>query len=182
MRFGRRFIENFVPFIVIMAVVGFFKVKYPFWLILFGLGGILGTFILEAESIIYCIFLEPEQPVSKDVSDLLANKNLRGALSEIKARKAEIRTKIFHTYLFQVIFAVLTFYVLTSTASALASGICLFAFLHLMKDQIYELSHHQGFSYGWAGFLGVTISENLQKYWVTGGVLIFLYFIFLLIR
>lgn len=162
-------LEKLVVSFLFFLIVAIFRFKFPLWLLFFGLGGILGTFILELEGIIYCVLLEPEEQISKDVNLLLANKKIKEAFGVIEARKFEIKSKVFHTFLFQVIFAVLTLYVLTSTASATASGICLFAYLSLLKDQVSDLSG--GNLVGWGGFR-----------WVGAGTVFLFYLLFLLIR
>lgn len=129
-------------------VVAVFRFKFPLWLLFFGIGAVIGTFILDLEGVLSSNF--------------------------------QIKDKVFHTFLFQVIFAVLTLYVLTSTASAVAFGISFFAYLSLLKDQAADLSG--GNLDGWGGFFRLNVPYNLQKFWFFGGVAILIYFLFLLIR
>ena len=177
---GKKCLKNLAPSIILFLIVAVFRFKYPLWLLFFGLGGVLGTFIFELEGLIYCVLLEPEEQISKDVSVLLANKKIKEAFGVIEARKFEIKSRVFHTFLFQVIFVILTLYVLTSTASATASGVCLFAYLYLLKDQAEDLS--RGSLVGWGGFFGLVVPERFQSYWVGGGVLVLLYFFLTVIR
>lgn len=140
--------EKLAVAFLFFLVVAVFRFKYPLWLLFFGIGAVVGTFILDLE--------------------------------EVLSSKLEIRDKVFHTFLFQVVFLVLTLYVLTSTASAITSGICFFAYLSLLKDQAEDLS--LGNLSNWGGFFGLTVPYNLQKFWVFGGAVFLFYFLFLLIR
>lgn len=176
---GRR-LKNLLPSIILFLVVAVFRFKYPVWVVLFGLGAIIGSFILKLEGIIYCILLEPEEQISKDVSLQMGNKNYKEVLRILRERKDEIRNRVFHSFLFQIVFAVLTLYVLTSTTSAVASGICIFAFLHLLIDQAVDLK--TGNLYKWRGFFGLMVPLAFQKIWFGGGFLALLYFVYILVR
>ena len=144
----KKLLENLAVSFLFFLIVAIFRFKFPLWLLFFGLGGLLGTFILELEGIM--------------------------------SIKFEIKSRVFHTFLFQVIFAVLTLYVLTSTASAIASGISFFAYLHLLKDQAADLSREN--LAGWGGFFGLSVPRNLQNIWVGAGTVFLFYLLFLLIR
>jgi len=145
---GKKLLENLGPSLILFLVVLFFRYKLPFWLLFFGLGGLLGTYISRLE--------------------------------EIVTVKLETSPHVFHTFLFQVIFAVLTLYVLTSTTSALAAGACLFAYLQILKDQVSDLTRKN--MSAWGGFFGLVVPSAFQSYWVGGGILILLYFVYILVR
>lgn len=134
----KKILENLGISLVLFLLVAVFRYKFFSWLLFFGLGGIIGTFILECEGVILT--------------------------------KLEVREKVFHTYLFQVIFAILTLYVLTSTASAFASGVCLFAFLSLLRDKAE------------GGFFGLVVPFRWLQFWVGGGILLLCYFVYILVR
>lgn len=177
---GKKCLQNLAPSLILFLALAVFRFKYPFWLLFFGLGGLLGSFILEIEGIIYCVYLEPEEQISKEVSQLISARRYRNAMMTVALRRAEIKTRVFHTFLFQVIFAVLTWYVLTSTGSAFACGLSLFAYLHLLKDQVTDST--KGNLNGWGGFFGLSVPLRWQKAWVGAGVLVLLYFFYLLVR
>ena len=145
---GKRLLQTFGPSLILFLVVLFFRFKNPFWVLFFGFGGVVGTFITDIEKAV--------------------------------SVKLETNSHIFHSYLFQVIFLVLTFYVLTSTGSALASGVSLFAYLQILKDQVADLSAKNMQS--WGGFFGLVVPEKFQSYWVGGGILVFMYFFLTVIR
>lgn len=153
---GKRLLQNLGPSLILFIVVLVFRFKFHFdplsaslfWLLFFGVGGILGTYISKIE--------------------------------EVVSVKLETNPHIFHTFLFQVVFAVLTFYVLTSTGSAMASGVSLFAYLQLLKDQVRDKTAKNMNS--WGGFFGLVVPEKFQSYWVGGGILILLYFVYILVR
>ena len=65
--------------------------------------------------------------------------------------RSERRGLIFHTAFFQIIFLVLTFWIMTSSGSIFGKGIVLAFSLHILIDQIVDLTEMKTFD-NWLRF------------------------------
>jgi hypothetical protein len=125
-----------IPLFILMSLVRSW-VSLPYWL--FWVGGVLGTFLPYLDHFIYTYFLAPHELSSQRVTSYIAQKKIGSAL-DLAFATAEERSKlIFHRAYFQVIFLILTFWVVTSSGSLLGKGLVLAFSLHLIIDQLEEL-------------------------------------------
>jgi hypothetical protein len=83
-------------------------------------------------------------------------------LAETRSERTKL---IFHSGLFQLIFIVLAFFVVTSSGSLFARGVVLAFFLHLLVDQAVDLVE-TGNMDNWTGGYRLETSNNQAKiYW-----------------
>ena len=106
-------------------------VYWPFWL-----GGLVGIVLPELDHIVYVFFSNPQEVTSQRVQFLCKNKQFKRCARLLLSTGQERMGLIFHTILFQAIFFVLTFWVMTSSTSLFGKGIVLAFCLHLAIDQI----------------------------------------------
>lgn len=104
---------------------------WPFWL-----GGVVGIVLPELDHIVYVFFSNPQEVTSQRVRFLCINKQYKRCSQLLLSTTQERTRLIFHTVLFQAIFLVLTFWVMTSSTSLFGRGIVLAFSLHLVIDQI----------------------------------------------
>jgi len=103
------------------------------------LAGILaGTFLLDADHLIYWFFLYPDLEESKRARELWRSRQYKGLLSLLAQTHKRHTSLVFHHLYFQLVLVVLTLFVLTSTASPFAQGLVLAANGHLLYDQISD--------------------------------------------
>lgn len=100
--------------------------SWPFWI-----GGIFGVFLPDLDQILYVFVLRPMDFVSQRVSSAINVKRYREALSVLYETKHERGEQMFHNVGFVLIFAVLTFWVVSSSGSLFGKGLVLGAWLHL---------------------------------------------------
>lgn len=106
-------------------------VYWPFWL-----GGVVGIILPELDHIVYVFFSNPQEVTSQRVQFLCKNRQYKRCARLLLSTRQERIGLIFHTILFQAIFFVLTFWVMTSSTSLFGKGIVLAFCLHLAVDQI----------------------------------------------
>lgn len=106
---------------------------WPFWL-----GGIIGTLLPDADHFIYVFLLNPQDLTSQRVSFLLRKKEVFRIATLLYETRRERKNLVLHTFLFQIVFLILTFLILTSSSSLLAHGIVLAFSLHLAVDQLAD--------------------------------------------
>lgn len=158
-------------FIFISLVKKWLAVSFwPFWL-----GGIAGTLLPEIDHLIYVFFSNPQEVTSQRVRYLCSSRQFKNCFWLLATTTAERTGLIFHTVLFQAIFFILTFWVLTSSASLFGRGLVLSFALHLVIDQIEEVMTRGTFQ-GWFG--QIPISLNRKQTNVFLGTVIFLVLFF----
>jgi len=121
--------------ILVVVVKGWFDLSY--WTIF--LGAALGTILPDIDHVIYVYFLAPQELTSQRVGYMVSKKDFWGAVKLLAETRSERRELIFHTVFFQLIFLILTFFVITSTGSVFGRGLVLAFSLHLLMDQVVDL-------------------------------------------
>ena len=104
---------------------------WPFWL-----GGVIGTFLPDIDHLIYVLFLSPQELTSQRIGFLWNKKEYKRMIELLYETRSERRGLVFHTIFFQLIFLVLTFWILSSSASLFGRGLVLSFALHLSVDQL----------------------------------------------
>lgn len=125
-----------IPFFVLISLAKNW-VTLPYWL--FWVGGIVGTLLPYADHFIYIYFLAPHELTSQRVASYVSQKKIGSAMDLALVTSEERSKLIFHRAYFQLIFLVLTFWVITSSGSLMGRGIVLAFSLHLIIDQLEEL-------------------------------------------
>jgi hypothetical protein len=148
-------------FIFISLAKGWMGLSYwSFWV-----GGIVGNFLPDLDHFIYVYFLRPHELTSQRVSYLVEKRNLSRSFRLLAETRSERTKLIFHSGLFQLIFIVLAFFVVTSSGSLFARGVVLAFFLHLLVDQAVDLVE-TGNMDNWTGGYRLETSNNQAKiYW-----------------
>lgn len=160
-------------FLIISVVKDWFRIDiWPFWL-----GGVVGTLLPDVDYLVYVYFLRPERQTSQDAVGLIAQKEVVKTwelLSRSKDNKADL---IFHTAFFQLIFAVFTFWIVSSTGSPFALGIVLAFALHLLIDQLTDLVELGGINI-WFNKLNWVLDRKQERYYVAIQVFLLLFLAF----
>lgn len=103
------------------------------------LGGLIGTFLLDIDHLLYTLWVYPAEPTSLQVKSLIKQNRFKEVLVLLKNTARE-RTKLaFHSALFQPIFYLFCFWVLTSTSDLLGKGLVMAMALHLLADELEPL-------------------------------------------
>ncbi len=125
-----------VSFFVLVSVFrGWLALSYwPFWL-----GGMLGAFLPDVDHLIYVYFLRPEELTSKRADFTLKRGSLRDTAQLLADTRTERETLVFHTIVFQVVFLLLTFLVVTSSGNIFGMGLVLAFSLHFLVDQLVDM-------------------------------------------
>jgi len=99
-------------------------------------GGIVGLFICYTDHLLHVFAFNPQELTSQRIIQLVKEKQYKVALKLLYDTNDERKNLVFHTTQFQIIFAVLTFWVVSSSGSLFARGLVLSYFLSLV---IYNL-------------------------------------------
>jgi len=148
-------------FVFVTITGGLMDIRY--WL--FWVGGIVGTLLPDIDHLLY-IYLKPQELTSQRVNFLLDKREIKRIVTLLYETRSERRDLIFHTIFFQLIFLILTFWMVTSSGSLFGKGMVLAFALHLSIDQIVDLTEMKSFD-NWFKNLPFRLNFNqAQTYWV----------------
>lgn len=149
-------------FVFITIARHYFDFLYwPIWL-----GGVVGMFLPDIDHILYVLLLRPEELTSQRFAFLLGKKETWRAIEILYETRSERRGLIFHTILFQLIFLVLTFWMVTSSGSIFGKGLALSFAMHLVVDEIVDLTETGNLD-NWLKLSPIKLDLTQSKtYWV----------------
>jgi len=96
------------------------------------IGGLVGLFMSNLDHLMHVFVFQPQELTSIRVIQFIKNKQYKEALVLMYDTREERIGLIFHTSLFQIIFTVLTFWVVSSSGSLFARGLVLSYLLSLV--------------------------------------------------
>jgi len=156
-------------FFVLISIAGhFLSLSYwPFWL-----GGLVGVFMPDLDHLIYVFFLGPQELTSQRVGFLWGKKEYKRLVELLYETRSERKGLIFHTIFFQVIFLVLTFWMMSSSSSLFGRGMVLSFAMHLSVDQLVDITE-MGNLGNWTKFLPIDLDSGKSKIcWAVGMLLV----------
>jgi len=160
--FVLHFLFWFAFFVFITLVRQYFNILYwPFWV-----GGMLGIFLPDIDHLIYIYFTKPQELTSQRVGYLVDKKNIKRSIELLYETRSERKGLIFHTVFFQLIFLILTFWMVSSSGSFFGKGLVLSFSIHLLVDQIVDLTELENFD-NWLMSSPITLDfEKAKIYWL----------------
>lgn len=105
-------------------------------LIFLWLGGLVGSFLLEFDHLLYVLVTYPQELTSMRIKRLFQERRPKDALVLLEDTREERTRLAFHNGLFQVIFFLFSFFVISSTEGLLGVGLVLAINLHLVREEI----------------------------------------------
>ena len=143
--FQNEFTSHLAVFIAYFLFLSVLRFKIDFDLVFFWIGGLFGTYLLDADHLIYWFFAHPEKEDSiKAKAELEEVKKIGGVrgmkqginrLYQLLINSHQTHNRLtFHTITFQIILLAVTIYVLTSSGNPFGAGLVIALNLHLLKD------------------------------------------------
>ncbi len=145
----------------------------------FLVGGIIGSILPDIDHLIYVYYLRPYEVTSQRVMYDVQKGNLRQTWNLLSATRGERVNLILHTVLFQILFLVLSFLVITSSASLLGRGLVLAFLLHLFVDEVLDLKANGNIA-NWLKNIAIELNNSQIKYYLTANFIVILIFGFLM--
>jgi hypothetical protein len=167
-------------FYLIILFVPIFILKYlnihnwPFII-----GGIIGTILPDIDHVIYVYYLRPYELTSQRVMFEAKKGNLWATWDLLSSTRSERTNLILHSVLFQILFTILSFLVITSSGSLFGKGLVLAFLLHLLVDEIWDLKAN-GNLFSWFKNIPIVLDISQVKYYLYANAAIILVFGFLL--
>lgn len=134
----REIISHFLVTIIWLELITVFKWSVGWQLASLWLGGLAGTFLLDIDHLIYWFYFRTEKQDSQIAKILWQKRDFRGLLM-LLGRYHDTHTRlVFHSFLFQIVLLIFSFYIFSSVGSYFGSGLVAALNLHLLKDEWEE--------------------------------------------
>jgi hypothetical protein len=100
------------------------------------LGALVGIFLPYIDHLLHVYFISPQELNSQRIKYMILQKQIKGALQLLYETAGERTNLAFHTLNFQLIFIVLTFWIISSSGSYFGKGLVLAFFLSLFLQNL----------------------------------------------
>jgi hypothetical protein len=120
---------------------------YNFIYLLFGLGW--GSFLLDFDHLIYWLYLNPNIEESRLAQIAFNKKDFFSLIKLLESTHKNHINLIFHHYFFQVVLALISIFIFTSSNSIFIKGLILALNIHLIIDEIEDYQHDKEHLQDW---------------------------------
>lgn len=162
---------HIVTVVVFLLIITILRRYFTPAFILFWIGGLAGTLLPDVDHVIYVYLLRPHELTSQRAQALIAKKQYFPALDLIYTNRAERRNLIFHNAWFQVLFLIMTYWVLVSSNNLFGRGLMLAFSLHLIVDQFMDLYYTDSLK-NWFEGLQIQLTKEKSILFSIAGLLI----------
>lgn len=170
---------HFVSTLLLLVIIILFKrwFNLSYWPLV--AGGVLGTFLPDIDHLIYVYFLAPQELTSQRIDSLAGKRDVGRLVALLYETRSERKNLIFHSFYFQVIFLVLMFFVISTSASAFGRGLVGAFFLHFIVDQMVDLKETGNLD-NWFSQAGFTLTpERARQYVIASGIVLLIFVVLL---
>lgn len=169
----------YVTFLIFFLLISLARRWFEVDFISFWLGGALGAILPDIDHFIYVYYLRPHELTSQRAVRMVSQGKILDTFELLASTRSERTSLIFHTAMFQIIFYVFTFFVLSSSGSLFGRGLVLSFLLHLLVDQYLDFKYLGSIS-NWMKNLNLNLDRDKTVfYWAAAGLVLVAYgFIF----
>jgi len=146
-------------FLVSFLVMAVLRQYLQFSYLPFFVGALVGTFLPDIDHFIYIYYLRPHELTSQRAKSMIQKRDFVGSWNLLSSTRYERTNLVFHNAWFQVLFLILTFWVLSSSLNLFGRGLVLAFSLHLLVDQFIDLRDTKSLS-NWFAQLSITLSRT----------------------
>lgn len=145
----------------------------------FWFGGILGTLLPDLDHLFYAFVYKEESSSFLSFKSYLSQKKYLSAFVSLFKKDDKEGVSVFHSFSFQLLFFVLTFWIVTSSSSLFALGLVLSFSLHLLVNQFSELMEKGNLDSWSLGFFKFDVPRD--KHFIYWLVLVVIFVLFSLV-
>lgn len=180
--FKKHLLPLAIFFVLVSIIWVLIKVPYFEFIFLF-LGLLIGSFFLDLDHLLFWFYLKPNLDESKEAREYLQNKQFSKFFNLLFETKENHNNLIFHHYFAQIVLALISFFVFTSSNSTFTMAFILALNIHLLVDEIYDYSNNPKHLQNW---LFAREAKQLPiaylKHYIITFIVICIFFSYLLIR
>ena len=130
--------NKFIGIIIILIVLTIIKRWFTYSYVFVWLGAILGYYLPFIDHLFYAYVLRPNSEISGNIRSLVSIKKIKKLIAYVNETKDQRDKLIIHTAYFQVVFSLLTFFILSSSGSLFGRGLVYGFCLKLLVEELYE--------------------------------------------
>lgn len=133
--------RHLTPLFIIFVITSTFWIItkspwYNFIYLFFGLGW--GSFLLDLDHLIYWLYLNPNIEESRLAQIAFHKKDFLSLLKLLESTHKNHLSLIFHHYFFQVVLALISIFIFTSSSNIFIKGLILSLNIHLIIDEVND--------------------------------------------
>lgn len=133
---GKDKFNKFIGLVILLIVLTITKGWFDYYYVFVWTGVLIGYYLPFIDHLFYAYFLRPGSAVSVNIRRLVSSKKIRELIVYVNDTKNEREKLIIHTAYFQIVFLLLTFFILTSSGSLFGRGLVYGFSLRLFVEQI----------------------------------------------
>lgn len=166
--------------VLYFAIISILRLKLDWGLALFWLGGLIGSYLLELDHLLYTLWINPHELTSMRVRKLFEQRRLQEGMLMLVETRQERKRLSFHSVIFQAVLPILAFFVLTSTGSMLGAGLVMALFLRTLYEQLRDF-RKRGDIKNWLWQIKTEVPHRIQVLYFVGMLGLFVLLSLLLI-
>ena len=144
--------QHLSPLFVVFVLVSFFwvfaKVKLiNYFYLLTGL--VFGSFFLDFDHLIYWLYLKPNIEESRLAQIAIHHYDFKSIIKLLESTHKEHTSLIFHHFFFQVVLALISFFVFTSSDNVFGMAFLFALNVHLIVDEVEDFRHNKKHLQDW---------------------------------
>lgn len=146
------FRNHLLPLLAIFILISFFWLlsKVYFWNFIFlFLGLLFGSFFLDFDHIIYWLYLNPGTEESRLAKITIDKRDFFSLLKLLESTHQQHVNLIFHHYFFQIVMALFSLFIFTSSGNPFAMAFILALNIHLLVDEISDFRRDKKHLQNW---------------------------------
>lgn len=173
--------NKFIGLILLLILLTLIKRWFNFSFALVWLGVIAGYYLPFIDYLFYAYILRPDSEVSKNIRSMISIRNLisikkvKELIIYINETREQREKLIVHTAYFQVVFMLLTFYVLSSSGSLFGRGLVYGFSLKLLVGQVLQFLQTKEIS-KWFSEMPISMDQHKTKVYLYANGLVLLVF------
>ena len=138
-------------------------------------GAVVGSILPDIDHLIYIYLSKPDESYSQEISSLINQRKFSLALDRISFARQDRKNLLFHNVLFQLLFIVFAYLVVSSNTNLFGRGLVLAFSLHLSIDQLIDLVKVGNID-NWFSNVKISLRKEQQTFfWVVNLLIIFLF-------
>ncbi len=171
--------NKFIGAIVLLIILTLIKKWFSFNYALVWLGVIAGYYLPFIDHLFYAYILRPDSETSKNIRSLASTRKFKELIRYANDTQDQREKLIIHTAYFQVVFLLLTFFILTSSSSLFGRGLVYGFSLKLLVEQMISFINTKRID-GWFSEMQISMDAHKTKAYLYANGLVLLIFTLML--
>ncbi len=163
----RELLTHFIFMIAFFLLITLLKrwfdlVFLPFWF-----GGILGTLLPDVDYFLQAYLIRPKDQMSQEIVSLVSQRRVIKILDFVLRAKRNLPDLLVHKASFQLIFVIFSFFIITSSANLFGKGLVLGFLIHLLLDEVVDLTENKNINPWFKGFF-LNLDDEQKRWYLVG--------------